>query len=114
MLIEILIAAGLTCFIETILISLIMKQEKLQNLKLNTILINLITNLTLNLSLVILSWLQVTPFCINGFTIIAEFIIPIAEYFMFSYCYPQIKKKKLFLTSLILNVITFIIGLIIF
>ena len=114
MLIQILIAAGLTCFIETILASLIMKREKLHHLKLNTILINAITNLTLNISIVILSILQATNGIINGFTICAELMIPVVEYFMFQYCYPNLNKKKLLITSVILNATTFILGLMLF
>ncbi len=114
MITKILIAAGLTCFIETVIVSIIMKQEKLQNLKLNTILINLITNLTLNISLIVLSLVGLKTEFINGFTIAAELIIPIVEYFMFLYCYPQLNKKKLFFTSLMANAITFAVGLIFF
>lgn len=98
-----LIAAGLTCIIETLIISIIFKKEKLQNLILNIVLINLITNLTLNILNIIIQ----SP----NFVIGAEIIIPAIEAVMYQYCYPKIKISKWLTICYIANAVSFGIGL---
>ena len=114
MFISIIVAAILTCFIETLIITRLLKQYKLKSLISNTIIINLITNLTLNITTICLIFLDVNFEIRNYFIVIAELTIPIVEYFMFRYCYPQISKIKLLTTSGIANILSFSIGLLIF
>lgn len=108
MLFNMLIAAILTCCIETSIMLIFLNKEQLKYLTLNVILINLITNLTLNL--LILLFVACNIYHV-WFVIIAELIIPIIEYFMFRYYYSQINQKKLFLLCWIANIASVTIGL---
>lgn len=96
-------AAVLTCIIEAPIVYFYLPKQIRANLILNIVLINLITNLTLNTcSLIFYSW---------GFVIVAELIIPIIEAYMYRYCYPQINIKKLLFICYLANAASFGFGL---
>lgn len=100
-------AVLLTCLIETPLICQLFSKYKLKSLIFNTILINCITNLTLNLF--VIAFHNITWICI--FICIAELLIPIIEWQMFLYCYNELPLKKVLFISYFVNACSFIIGL---
>ena len=105
------VAAFLTCLLETPIVWGFLRNDKCKDLILNCVLINLITNLTLNSStyLLVYAGIQTTVF-----VWIAELIIPVIEAYMYRYCYSNISIKKLLLMAYIANAVSYITGLIIF
>ena len=87
MIIYLIIAATLTCLIESPIVYLYLHKQAKKDLILNIILINLITNLILNVTNMLISSVI--------FVLIAEAVIPVIEAYMYRYCYPSINIKKL-------------------
>ncbi len=105
------IAAILTCILEAPIVYLFLSRNKCQDILLNIVLINVITNVTLNMVLSILRFHQVPT---TLFTLIAEWIIPIIEAWMYKYCYKHIPIGKLLLLCYIANLFSYLTGLLLF
>lgn len=105
------IAAILTCILEAPIVYLFLSRNKCQDILLNIVLINVITNVTLNMVLSILRFYQAPT---TAFTFIAEGIIPIVEAWMYKYCYRHIPIGKLLLLCYIANLFSYLTGLLIF
>ncbi len=96
------LAAVLTCATEAPVVYLSLKKDRPKDLISNIILINLITNLSLNL----------LNFIIRSviFVLAAELLIPIIEAFMYRYCYPKIPMAKLLIVTYIANAVSLGLG----
>ena len=105
MIIALILAAVLTCVIELPIIYCSFKKEQCPKLVSNIILINLITNLTLNILNIFIGSIS--------FVIGAELLIPAIEAVMYQYCYHNIKIGKLLIVCYIANAISFGLGLLI-
>lgn len=80
--------------------------DNLGKLVLNFLLINCITNLSLNTLVLI--------FGIHYFTLGLELIIPIIEAYMFKYAGVTQNRKSILITCFIANLLSFIIGIFVF
>ena len=105
MIIFLTIAATLTCIIELPIIYFCFRKERLSNLISNIVLINLITNLTLNVANILIQS--------NMFVYSAEIIIPAIEAAMYQYCYHKISITKWLIVCYMANAISFGLGLLI-
>lgn len=105
------IAAILTCILEAPIVYLFLSRNKCQDILLNIVLINVITNVTLNMVLSILRFYQVPT---TLFTLIAEGVIPIIEAWMYKYCYRHIPIGKLLFLCYIANLFSYWTGLLLF
>ena len=102
------VTAFLTCLLETPIVWGFLRKDKCKDLMLNCVLINLITNLTLNSTVYLLVYAGIRP---EVFILIAELIIPVIEAYMYRYCYSHISIKKFLLMAYIANAVSFFIGL---
>lgn len=80
--------------------------DNFRKLVINFILINCITNLSLNILVLI--------FNINLFTLALELIIPVAEAYMFEYAGVNRRRSTIVTICFIANILSFIIGIFIF
>lgn len=104
-LLKIIIGIIITIIIETpVILIFLRKREKIL---LNSFLINTITNIILNGIIIPFIKYDITLF-------VAEFVIIIVEGFMWHFCIKDISKVRALATSLVSNVLSFVIGLIIF
>ena len=78
---------------------------KKHHLFLNTFLINFITNLILNLGVVLL---QIEAM---GIILVLELCVVASESMLFGYCYREISKRRVIMTCLLSNLFSFGIGL---
>lgn len=101
----------LTILIELTLLYIVFK-DKYKKFFLNIILINAITNLTLNCIYFALILLEQKN--INIFIIFFEILIPLIECCMFKFCYNDIDIKKNLLIFYIVNIISFTVGIFIY
>ena len=101
-----LFAAILTCIAEAPIIYLALRKNKPKKLFLCIILINLTTNLSLNIANLF--------FQSFAFIILAELVIPIMEAYMYRLFYPKISAANLLSITYIANAFSLGIGFLIF
>lgn len=118
LLLELLIVAFLTVLIETpiMLLGMVGKIRKLGFLRivLNSVLVNLITNLTLNAILLVNSYFGY-PSGRMVLTMILEVVVLVAEGAMYCFAFGEkISKIRVCCVTLVANAVSFIVGLLIF
>lgn len=76
---------------------------KQKNIVANVVLINSITNIALNMIII--------PILSEKYIFILEALIVFVEMYMYKWCYKELSYKRILLTSLLANVVSFIVGL---
>lgn len=93
-------AVAITIIFEYPIIRLSFGKQK--NIVANVALINSITNIALNM--IVMTILDIR------YVLIPEMIIVLVEMYMYKWCYKALSNKRVFITSLLANTVSFIIG----